>query len=331
MANSRPRVTIVTPVYNAGKYLQEAYESLLRQSFKEWHWSVVDDGSTDGCAEMLDEWQRRDARITVVHQSNSGSAKQPRDRAVRAAKAPLLLMFDADDTLSDDYLETMISRMEATDADIVYPVLQFEENGICQQRLPDGTIDETKVFCGRELVASTLCGWSIGCGGGLYRRHIWVNMSSEDTAPAHLLLNSDEVDERLYLLQAQRVAFAPAVYHYRQYGQSITTAFSAKRFERLNTNRQLTDIILREFGTASKEWQLMQRQNFCTWRSGMALFAQNHKLLGADEQRIRAELLQTFKSLSISSLTLSERIQFLGLCHFGLIEALFHLRYNLKR
>ena len=60
------------PVYNSGKYLKTAVESILNQSLKEFELILVDDGSIDGSSERCDEYARKDERIVVIHQKNGG-------------------------------------------------------------------------------------------------------------------------------------------------------------------------------------------------------------------------------------------------------------------
>lgn len=65
-----PKVSVLLPVYNAGSFLREAVESILRQTFEDFELIIIDDGSTDGSAEFLDSFS--DPRIRVIHQTNQG-------------------------------------------------------------------------------------------------------------------------------------------------------------------------------------------------------------------------------------------------------------------
>ena len=67
-----PLVSVVMPVFNAGRYLSVAVTSIIDQSFRDWEMICVNDGSTDGSAQLLDQFAQRDARIRVVHQANAG-------------------------------------------------------------------------------------------------------------------------------------------------------------------------------------------------------------------------------------------------------------------
>ena len=102
------------------------------------------------------------------------------------------------------------------------------------------------VWRGRDLVAETMPDWRIGCNGGLYRREVWVNMSYPGRHEP-VWMNSDEIDERLYLLQAERVAFCNAEYTYQNHPESITCRVSPRQFQPLKTCLQLLQLMEQEF------------------------------------------------------------------------------------
>lgn len=321
-------LSVVTPVYNAMRYLPVLYGCLCTQSYGNWEWVVVNDGSTDGSGSMLKEWAAADGRIRYYESGNSGSAKQPRDMAVYYSSARYIICIDADDYVDADYLQKMYGRLVETKADIVYPVMRFaSEDNKCTLELPVDGFDRTEVYCGRDLVRETLMGWRIGCNGGLYDKAIWNNLSyPEKKTP--VWMNSDELDERLYLVRAKRVAFADTVYHYVNHGESITQNFSPKRFHRLKTDRELLGFVRKEFGGAGKENSLMDRQLFCTWRSGMALYVRNFRRLYSCRDIIFKDLAENFTLIDKGCLTARERIMFLNLCSFKLIFVLFCLKYS---
>lgn len=88
----RPLVTGFMPAYNAERFLEPAIESMLAQDYEPFEAIVVNDGSTDGTAEIL----ARHPQLTVIHQDNQGPAGA-RNTAVAAARGEFLTAFDADD------------------------------------------------------------------------------------------------------------------------------------------------------------------------------------------------------------------------------------------
>jgi glycosyltransferase involved in cell wall biosynthesis len=92
-----PRVTVLMPVFNGERFVDEAIESVLRQDFRDFELLVIDDASSDGTAERLDAWVRRDDRV-VVHRNpvNRGAAGSA-NVGMRLARGQYLARQDADD------------------------------------------------------------------------------------------------------------------------------------------------------------------------------------------------------------------------------------------
>lgn len=327
--NEKIQISVVTPVYNGERFVQDAYDCLCRQTYTYWEWVVVDDGSTDDTAKRLKDLVQKDQRIRFFQQRNSGSAKQPRDHAVYESKGAFVLPLDIDDLLCDDYLELMMKRQQETDADIIYPQMIFVDldSGKTTRTLPVEGFDTTKIYNARDLVKETAPEWNIGCNGGLYRRSAWINMSYPEKKEP-IWMNSDEVDERLYLIHAGKAAFSQARYYYQNHEASITAYISPKVFHTQKTSLQLISIMEREFGKDSEEYRRMMRRAFCDWRWKMMLFVKHHEELADADAEIQKNLSDCFHRIDTSVLTFAERIQFLYLKNFPLILALFCLKYK---
>lgn len=110
MPGMTPRFTIFTPSYNRAHTLPRVYESIAAQSFRDFEWVVVDDGSTDNTAELVEAWAREaDFPIRYVRQAN-GHKKTAFNRGVREARGELFLCWDSDDTAPADALQTFHDR-----------------------------------------------------------------------------------------------------------------------------------------------------------------------------------------------------------------------------
>lgn len=101
-----PRVNIIMPVYNGVRFIAQAINSVLAQDFQDWELMVVNDGSTDGTAEVLASFA--DARIRVISQANGGEAAA-RNRALDAINGEYVAFLDADDL----YLPSALADMTA--------------------------------------------------------------------------------------------------------------------------------------------------------------------------------------------------------------------------
>jgi len=112
--------SIIMPVYNHAAYIDEAIRSVRDQTFEDWELIVVDDGSTDGSADIARRHAEADARITVLRQANAG-APAARNAAARRARADWLAFLDSDDLWYADALETYARKIaELPDAQFIY-------------------------------------------------------------------------------------------------------------------------------------------------------------------------------------------------------------------
>lgn len=116
---STPLVSIVIPVYNDAEVIAGAVESCLRQTLPAVEVIVVDDGSSDGTAEIVDEYAARDARVRVIRQGQNLSAYQARRIGILEARAEHLLFLDGDDELAEVAAERSLARALSTGADLV--------------------------------------------------------------------------------------------------------------------------------------------------------------------------------------------------------------------
>lgn len=113
-----PLVSIIVPIYDVKPYLRKCVDSLLGQSLREIEIILVDDGSTDGCGAICDEYAKRDPRVKVIHQSNQGLSVA-RNVGIAAASCKYLMFVDGDDFVASDFCRKPYEVAVDNDADIV--------------------------------------------------------------------------------------------------------------------------------------------------------------------------------------------------------------------
>lgn len=119
-----PKVSVIIPVYNVEVYLRQCLDSVVNQTLKDIEIICVDDGSTDGCAEILKEYATKDERIKILTQSNSG-AGAARNAGLVSAKGKWLYFLDGDDFINEHCLLAAVRAGDALNPDFV--VFQGEE------------------------------------------------------------------------------------------------------------------------------------------------------------------------------------------------------------
>ena len=112
-----PRVSVIVPAYNVERYLSEAIDSVLAQTYTDFELVIVDDGSTDGSRAIAERYRARHPnRIVVVSQENRGLAGA-RNTALRVASGQVFALLDSDDGWAPTFLEAQM-RLLDTHADV---------------------------------------------------------------------------------------------------------------------------------------------------------------------------------------------------------------------
>lgn len=113
-----PLVSVIIPVYNTEKYLEEAINSIQTQSYKNLEIICIDDGSTDNSPLILEKLKAMDNRISIITQKNSGQSLA-RNNGMDIAKGKYVIFFDSDDILSYDAIKRCVEELENNNADII--------------------------------------------------------------------------------------------------------------------------------------------------------------------------------------------------------------------
>ncbi|WCT13170.1 glycosyltransferase family 2 protein [Mucilaginibacter jinjuensis] len=115
----RGLVSIVTPMYNGGRFVGQTIDSVINQTYPKWEMIVIDDGSKDNGPEIVREYIQKDSRIKLVSQPNGGSASA-RNNGIRLAQGQYIALLDSDDTWNPDFLEKQLKLMKEKNALLVY-------------------------------------------------------------------------------------------------------------------------------------------------------------------------------------------------------------------
>ena len=121
------KVSVVVPIYNAEKYLKQCLDSVVNQTLKELEIILIDDGSTDGSAEICKEYLT-DSRVVYYHKQNEGLAAARAD-GIERAHGEYIGFVDSDDWLELDTYEKMYTAAQTNHADIVFCNCVQNEDG----------------------------------------------------------------------------------------------------------------------------------------------------------------------------------------------------------
>ncbi len=123
-----PAVSVIVPVYNVEPYLHRCVDSLTGQTLTDIEIILVDDGSTDGCGRICDEYAAADPRVRVVHQENVGLS-EARNAGIDRARADYLMFVDSDDWVEPDFCRIPFELAVKQRADLVIFQFRKRRNG----------------------------------------------------------------------------------------------------------------------------------------------------------------------------------------------------------
>jgi glycosyltransferase involved in cell wall biosynthesis len=142
-----PLLSIIVPVYNVEKFLEECVYSILQQEFKNFELLLVDDGSTDSSSRLCDEFAIKDARIRVFHKTNGGQSSA-RNLALKEAKGKYLSFVDSDDYISNDFFAPNIKVLEELNLDLIkIPYATFGLKNVDYPNQSKMIKDQDDLFC----------------------------------------------------------------------------------------------------------------------------------------------------------------------------------------
>lgn len=110
--------SIIVPIYNVEKFLEQCIQSVLMQTFEDFELILVDDGSPDCCSEICDQYSKEDSRVKVIHKENGGIVSA-RQAGVKIATGEYIVCIDGDDWISPQYLQKMKEVIDAKDPDVI--------------------------------------------------------------------------------------------------------------------------------------------------------------------------------------------------------------------
>ena len=106
-----PKISLIVPVYNAGKHLSRCIDSILAQKFTDFELILVNDGSKDNSLEICNQYSGLDARVVVVSRDNGG-VSSARNHGIEVSTGDYICFIDADDYVKPDYLEQLFAEVQ---------------------------------------------------------------------------------------------------------------------------------------------------------------------------------------------------------------------------
>ena len=302
-----PVISISMPAYNVEKYIGEAIESILAQTFTDWELIIVDDCSKDKTLAIASEYAAKDSRIRIIKRNeNSGSVRLPRLDGVMAAHGTYICAIDSDDAIEPEYLQKMIDRQRETRSDIVLCRMRLcnqalQEDG---RMIPDAQYNMSKIFCGREAVIATLGGWQIAMDGMLVASKLNHDYVKQNYDPKRNTIFADELDQRKLLLSASSVAIKDASYLYRQQQGSVIHKVNLRRFDQLIDIGYYLDFVFQNFTDDRDTINKVLKECLEKTYRCQQMFLANKKVFKKEERNYISKLIKTtYKRVTSNEIT----------------------------
>lgn len=215
-----PLITMVVPIYNVDRFLAVCIESILAQSYKNLEIILVDAGSTDSCGRICDEYEKKDARIRVIHQVNKGLS-EARNAGIDAASGAYIAFIDSDDYIDRNYVETLFGALVENDAEIA--VCSFRYVSEEEDYVRNSTVlPKKKIFTGQQflLAEKQLRDLSVIVWNKLYKRSVFSKLRYK----AGVLYEDAYIYPKLFWERRKVVVTSEILYSYRKRQGSITNS-----------------------------------------------------------------------------------------------------------
>lgn len=219
----QPKISIIIPVYNAEKYLDECLHSCISQTYQIIEVIIINDGSSDQSFSIIEHYKQIDSRFIVFHQKNEG-AVVAREKGLANCSGEFVMFLDSDDVLPIDSVELFVAAQKGNNADIVSGTISLCNSDLRQMKkiVPDIAIYDTRLSFACALLTEKL---SFSLSGKLIRRTLFRRV----LADPELKIGEDAyVTLQLFDNIETHIAIPNVVYLYRQHASSTVHKPSQK-------------------------------------------------------------------------------------------------------
>lgn len=294
-------VSIIVPVYNVEKYIDECIRSLICQSYSNLEIILIDDASPDSCGEICDRWAEQDPRIRVIHKKNGGAASA-RNAGIDAATGDYICFVDSDDAVLPEYVQTLVQALEHSSADAAVCGFSFwskaEETACAIATLPG-------VYGCEEYMLRFLQDWSCSL--------LWNKMFKKETIGAIRMAEGHRVDDEYFTYQVcmnckNVVQTDACLYRYRLRAssamQDVASVQQKVMLDRIEYN-------VTRYANVSAKMPQLDEAFFVFTLDTLARYWHHSKDMPLAQQQIRAWINGHFSRLLRAKLSFKQKLAYL--------------------
>ena len=235
-------ISIIVPVYNSEKYLQDAINSVLSQSYTDWELILIDDGSTDSSGKICDDAALVSQKIKVIHKPNGGPSSA-RNAGLEIMKGDFLIFLDGDDLLPANTLETFVNIGKKHDKSVVSgKIIKFSTPS--SVKISSEISFEVREITSHEAIERILYQDKLdnSMSGKMFPAHLWRDMRFREGS----FYEDLDIFYRIFLKTDRIISADFVAYLYRQHPESYVHTFSLKRKDILSVTGRLVDYVEQE-------------------------------------------------------------------------------------
>lgn len=309
-----PLISVIVPVYNVEKYLARCVDSIVNQTYKNLEIIFVDDGSTDLCPQMCDDYAEKDSRIKVVHKKNGGLS-DARNAGMAVATGEYISFIDSDDYVSDDFFECLLDVMNKENSDIAEcSVVKLYEDNRFDEFSDDLSV---KTYDTHDAMSALIA-------ENPFYQHVWNKLYKtelvKDIPYAVGKLNEDEFWTYQVFGRANKVArLNKTMYYYFQRSSSFMgVGYNIRRLDALEGKANRQKYIENNFP------ELSTQAKIDLYGSCMFAYQSVLKFMSGADKKKALELIRKYRkmyNLSFDEIKLADKSArkyfYLAKCNFG--------------
>ena len=278
-------ISVIVPIYNVEKYLNRCIDSIVTQTYKKLEIILVNDGSTDNCPQICDEWAKKENRIRVIHKKNGGLS-DARNVGVKNATGEYISFVDSDDWLAKDVYQKLIDNIQLTEADIVACGVEmvWEEDNHSKKLTLDGDWILEKEEALIAIIDETILKQPVWYK--LYRRNVISEIMFE-VGKCH----EDVFWSYRAIANAKTVSIIEDVgyYYFQRKGSIMGSTYSLKRLDAIEAKCIRQDFL-------EKHFPQIKKKGICDlWLSCIYNGQQAIECLMTEEKAIVFDFLETVR------------------------------------
>lgn len=275
------KVSVIVPIYNVEQYLAKCINSIISQTYDNIEIILVDDGSTDMCPLICDNYAKIDERIIVIHKANGGLS-DARNAGIELASGDYITLIDSDDYIAKDYIETLRNFIKKNNADIsICDFATFNDKGFI--KLANKSSFYSKVYTAEQALECALLGrpFLFSAWGKMYKKHLFNEIRYpkdkifEDLGTTYKLFDKCKVitfiNVKLYYYYIRNNSISYSRFSYKKmdmlYFAKELNEFIRKKYPRILYSSKIRICIsaidlLRDIGVEN-DHKLNQYRNYC--------------------------------------------------------------------